>query len=83
MSPANKESVKKELLMRLGKKLYDGLADEKIALVPNAGAKDFQTELARVTTLIDYVKNKQKELQPVSKGTDRVSRNNSSQEEES
>ena len=70
-----KESTKQELLMRLGQKLHEGLADEKIALVPNAGAKDFKTELERVSTLIDYVKTKQVELRAKAKEKGKSSRN--------
>lgn len=68
MPSQEKESAKKELLLQLGQKLYDGLTDEKISLVPDAGSKDFETELERVSTLIDYVKNKQKELRSKLKG---------------
>ena len=58
----NKENTSKTWLLQLGQKLYEGLSDEKIALTSDAGATDFQTELERVTALIDYVRNKQKSL---------------------
>ncbi len=75
MTAQAQESAKKELLLLLGRKLHEGLADEKIALVPDAVAKDFRSELERVTTLIDYVENKQRELQAKVKGAGRSSRN--------
>ena len=71
----DKESAKKELLLLLGRKFYSGLANEKITVVSDPGAKDFGPELERVTTLIDYVKNKQKELRPEAKEIDKSSRN--------
>jgi len=58
----NTEDAPKSWLLKLGQKLYEGLSDEKIALTSDAGATDFQTELERVTALIDYVRNKQKGL---------------------
>jgi len=57
-----KENTSKTWLLRLGQKLYEGLRDEKIVLAPDSGATDFQTEVERVTALIDYVKNKRKGL---------------------
>ena len=47
MLPAGKGSARKELLLQLGRKLYDGLGDERIALVPNTGGQNFRTELPR------------------------------------
>jgi hypothetical protein len=50
---------KKELLLKLGRKIYEGLKEEKILLDVSDEDQDFKTEIERVRTLIDYVKNKQ------------------------
>ncbi len=56
------ENTPKAQLLKLGQKLYAGLSDEKIVLASDTGATDFQTEIERVTALIEYVRNKQKSL---------------------
>jgi hypothetical protein len=49
---------KRSWLLKLGEKLYEAVAAERVVLSSRTGAKDFQTELERVTALIGYVRNK-------------------------